>query len=549
MELFNRIKGLFTNSTFRNPADWFWKSTMVGNRSDSGIVVNSDKAMTLAWVWQAVNTISNDIARLPVILYDKRDPDDRIRATTHPAYTLLKRSPNQFMSPKTFLSVLMKNALLSGNGIAWIQRDGRGAPMALYPLPPNNVTLEIVNNEPVYIVQFPYSDTAEKVAINYHDVIHIKNLTNNGYWGYDTISYARNSIGLGLATEQHGNRFFKNNARPSVVLETDGTIDKERADNLLAAWNDMHAGSNNAYKTALLSGGMKAKIMSINNDNAQWLDSRKFQRQEVASWFNIPPHKLGDSSKTSFSSLEAENRSYADMTLMNWIVEIEQQLDSKLLTSRQKQRDQFGFEFLTAGLLRADLITRYQSYQIGISSEFLSPNEVRKLENMPARDGGDTYQNPNTKSSSADDGDIEETEEVVEEPASEPEETDDGMENALRKLVDDRVTRMMRIETNKVTRASQKDENFVVWMDNFYQDLETTFIDALSPCVDTIRAAGFDAPDLHGSISRYLAESCERLLEVAGTATFEEFASAIGDEVAKWEPRKQNLIKEIIGSK
>lgn len=543
MKLINRIKGLFTNSTFRNPADWFWKSTMIGSRSDSGIVVNSDKAMTLAWVWQAVNTISNDIARLPVILYDKRNPDDRVRATTHPGYSLLKRAPNPYMSPKTLLSVLMKNALLSGNGVAWIQRDGRGAPIALYPLPPDNVTLEVVNNEPIYVVQFPYQDKSEKVALSFRDVIHIKNLTNNGYWGYDTISYARNSIGLGLATEQHGNRFFKNNARPSVVLETDGTIDKERADNLLASWNEMHAGSNNAYKTALLSGGMKAKIMSINNDNAQWLDSRKFQRQEVASWFNIPPHKLGDSSKTSFSSLEAENRSYADMTLMNWIVEIEQQLDNKLLTARQRQRDQYNFEFLTAGLLRADLITRYQSYQIGISSEFLSPNEVRKLENMPSREGGDTYQNPNTKSSN-----VEVKEEVEDEVVEEVEE-DNGLENALRKLVDDRVTRMMRIENNKVVRASQKDENFVVWMDNFYQDLQTTFVESLKPCMDTIRAAGFKSDELDDSVASYLAESCERLLDVAGTATFENFETAIVEELAEWDSRKQQLINAIIGSK
>ena len=543
MKLINRIKGLFTNSTFRNPADWFWKSTMIGSRSDSGMVVNSDKAMTLAWVWQAVNTISNDIARLPVILYDKRNPDDRVRATTHPGYSLLKRAPNPYMSPKTLLSVLMKNALLSGNGVAWIQRDGRGAPIALYPLPPDNVTLEVVNNEPIYVVQFPYQDKSEKVALSFRDVIHIKNLTNNGYWGYDTISYARNSIGLGLATEQHGNRFFKNNARPSVVLETDGTIDKERADNLLASWNEMHAGSNNAYKTALLSGGMKAKIMSINNDNAQWLDSRKFQRQEVASWFNIPPHKLGDSSKTSFSSLEAENRSYADMTLMNWIVEIEQQLDNKLLTARQRQRDQYNFEFLTAGLLRADLITRYQSYQIGISSEFLSPNEVRKLENMPSREGGDTYQNPNTKSSNV------EVEEEVEDEVVEEVEEDNGLENALRKLVDDRVTRMMRIENNKVVRASQKDENFVVWMDNFYQDLQNTFVESLKPCMDTIRAAGFKSDELDDSVASYLAESCERLLDVAGTATFENFETAIVEELAEWDSRKQQLINAIIGSK
>ena len=401
MPLLDSLKGLFVrNATYRNPPDWFYTSLVGGKVSDSGETVNQKTALTLAWVWQAVSTISNDIGRLPCNLYETTPEDERIKAVRHPAYRLARKRPNPFMSSKTFRSVLTKNALLTGNGLAWIERDGRGAPLEMYPLQTDNVRIHIVENEPVYLVRFRDNDQA--VPISYRDIFHTKNVTSNGYWGLDVVSYARNSIGLGLATEKHGNRFFKNNAKPSVVLESEQNINKETADQLLASWNAAHAGAGNAYKTAILSGGMSAKVMSIANDNAQWLQSRQFQRQEIASWFLLPANKLNDTASVSYSSVEAYNKSYLDQTLMNWLITWEEEYNDKLLTPRQRENENYYFEFNTAGLLRADLLQRYQAYQVGISSEFLSPNEVRRFENLPRRvdDGGDNYQNPNTKSGS-----------------------------------------------------------------------------------------------------------------------------------------------------
>ena len=538
MALLNRIKNLFVqDSTYRTPHDFLFKSSTFGQKSDSGEVVTETTAMSLAWVWQAVSTISNDIGRLPVILFD-RSNDERERATTHPAYQLIKRRPNPYMTSKVFMSTLTKSALLTGNGLAWIMRDQRGIPIELYPLETSNVRINVIDNEPVYLVRFKLGD--EEKAIRHRDVIHIKSISNNGYWGMDCITYARNSIGLGLATEKHGNRFFKNNARPSVVLKTDGNMDKERADQLIASWNEQHAGANNAYKTALLTGGMSAEIMSINNDNAQWLQSRQFQRQEIASWFLLPANKLNDTASVSYSSVAAYNKAYLDQTLMNWIVTWEEELTNKLLTTRQREDEQFSFEFITASLLRADLLQRYQAYQVGIASEFLSPNEVRRMENMPAREGGDTYINPNTKSG----GETPESESVTEETLAEPA---PDMEQALRALLADRMGRMIRLEMTKANQAATRESNFISWLEVFYQSFGEKIQEALRPCIRTAQAAGFAAGcDVNNLAENHIMDSIDRLLNACECKP-EELQTKIGEEVATWSDRitdMTNLIME-----
>ena len=534
MALLNRIKNLFVqDSTYRTPHDFLFKSSTFGQKSDSGEVVTETTAMSLAWVWQAVSTISNDIGRLPVVLFD-RSNGERERATTHPAYQLIKRRPNPYMTSKVFMSTLTKSALLTGNGLAWIMRDQRGIPIELYPLDTSTVRINVIDNEPVYLVRFKAGD--EETAIRYRDIIHIKNISNNGYWGLDCITYGRNSIGLGLATEKHGNRFFKNNARPSVVLETAGNMDKERADQLLASWNEMHAGANNAYKTALLTGGMEAKVMSINNDNAQWLQSRQFQRQEIASWFLLPANKLNDTASVSYASVAAYNKAYLDQTLMNWIVTWEEELTDKLLTTRQREDDQFSFEFITASLLRADLLQRYQAYQVGIASEFLSPNEVRRLENMPAREGGDSFVNPNTKS-----GDSPQPEPVPEDAAAR---TD--MEPSLRALLADRMGRMIRLEVTKAKQAANREANFISWLELFYDTFGEKVEEALRPCVTTAQAAGFaDGCDVHELTQTHIMDSIDRLLNACECKP-EELETKIVAEVSTWDVRADEIINRIM---
>lgn len=545
MALFKRFKNLFVeNSTYRTPNDFLYQSLAGGNRSDSGEVVNEKTAMSLAWVWQAVSTISNDIGRLPVVLYDRSD-DERKKAVDHPAYQIVKRRPNPYMTSKVFKSLLTKNALLTGNGIGWIVRDNRGIPTELYPLETHNVRINVIGNEPVYLVRFKQGD--EEVAINHRDIIHIKNVSSNGYWGLDAITYARNSIGLGLATEKHGNRFFKNNARPSVVLKTEGNIDKEKADQLIASWNNQHAGASNAYKTALLTGGMSAEIMSVNNDNAQWLQSRQFQRQEIASWFLLPANKLNDTSSVSYSSVAAYNKAYLDQTLMNWIVSWEEELTEKLLTTKQRENDEYNFEFITAGLLRADLTQRYQAYQVGIAAEFLSPNEVRKMENMEPREGGDSFQNPNTKSAEQSAPEEKPEPAEVKEEITVDEPVSKIMASSIRDLLSDRLWRMLKLESSKAVKAASTNKNYIDWMESFYDGFSDKLSEAMSPCINTAKCAGFaDGITAADIADDYVSESMSRLLEVCGECRRPELEERVKQEVDSWKIRLDNIVDKIM---
>ena len=547
MGLISSIKNLFfKGSTYHHPDDRFFKS-ITTFETDSGIRVDSEKALTLSWVWQAVNIIANDVGKLPLILYDRRNPDDRRRAIAHPAYNLVKRRPNAFMSAKTFRATLTAHALLRGNGLALIVRDGRGVPLELLPLNPNKTRVEFNGSTPFYITKF--GDDPADVTLAATDVLHIKGLGFDGIWGYDVITLARNSFGLGLATEKHGARYYKNNARPSVVLETDASIDKEQAEQILASWSDMHRGVENAHETALLSGGMKANAISMSNENAQWIESRKFQRSDVASWFCLPPHKLGDSDKASYSSLEQENRSYIDNTLTNWLSAWEDECNEKLLGLNARVTGSHEFEFLTASLLRADLKTRYESYSIGIVNEFLSPNEVRRLENMPARtdEDGDSFRNPNTRGAEAEaDPEAEPEAEPVDNPGGD-EETEPVDIAAHKQLIVDRLRHMMGVERQRVKKATTTAGNFINWADNFYANFADTLANALRPCLAVCQNVSTSAKAYTAdTLARlHVEESQRRLLDVAGDSFADTLAANVQREVETWNTRATDLADQL----
>jgi HK97 family phage portal protein len=548
MGILANLKQTIFGSTAKMPQEWFFQSVGRGS-TDSGVVINQRTALTLSWVWQATNIISNDVGKLPLVLYDRSDSENRQKALMHPAYKLIKRSPNRFMNAKTFKALLTSQALLTGNGLAAIVRDRRGAPVELIPLDPSKTKIEIVDGEPMYLTKFEGEQTER--ALFYRNVLHIKGLGNNGYWGHDVVSLARNSFGLGLAAEKHGSATFKNNARPSVVLESEASLDQEKADQIISSWTNMHSGVDNASKTALLSGGLQAKVISMSNENTQWIESRKFQREEVASWFNISPNKLGSSDQaTSYRSAEASNQAYLDSTLMNWLVTWEEECDRKLISDRQLANESLEFEFLTASLLRADLLTRYQAYQIAIQGEFMNPNEVRRLENMPKRtdEDGDKFQNPNTKSAEAQEST---DDEALPEPAIEPDNAlasiDNNVLDSLKILISDRLERMVRIETKKIKAAASKpDINFVLWMETFYDDWQRTVTESLAPCIGVagnLITCEFSAEQ---TATYWVDESVERLLEVAGNSYDDNLADNISTEIDKWASRPETTTLAIL---
>jgi HK97 family phage portal protein len=344
-----------------------------------------------------MRVISGDLAQLPLVVY-RRTEDGREPARDHPAYPLLRRAPNPQMHAANFIEMLTHHALGWGAGRAVILRDARGDPVSLVPLLPDRTWTESVDGQLVHVTLL--GESREPRAFNDQDVLCVLGLGFDGVNAYSVVTMARNAIGLALAEEKHGARTFRHGAVPRVVLETPQKLRPEEAEKLMRDWNAVHAGVENAAKTAVLHAGLTVKPLSISPVDAQWLEGRAFQRVEIAGWFNLPPHKLGDSARTSYASLEQENLAYLQSCLGYWMAKWEAECYRKLLRAREQVEETHYVEFNTAKLLRADMQARYAAYAIGISHEFLSPDEVRERENLNRRpDGqGGVYRNPNTRS-------------------------------------------------------------------------------------------------------------------------------------------------------
>jgi len=405
-----------TTSTTSSPAQWFIDWATGGNSTDCGVHMTAEKALTYAPVYQAVSVLAGDVGQLPLDLYARKDERNKEKAKTHPAYRLVRRRANPFMSAGTFRETMMYYTLFWGNGCAEIEWDNGGRPRNLWPLLPDRTSLEVVGGMPWYITRA--GDRTFRIRPS--DVLHIRNFGFDGLWGYSTLALARNSWALGLAAGKYAGKYFKNNGMPSGVLEHPEQLGDEAYKRLRRDWASMHEGLDNTARIAILEEGVKFSPTAFNHKDAQWLEGRQFSREEAAAWFNLPPHKIGAMEHATFSNIEEQNRDYLNTSLMRWLVKWQDECDEKLLTTKAKADDTHFFEFNTAALLRGDLKSRYEAYAIGLTNAFLNPNEVRDAENKNAYDGGDEYRSqmnmePASKDKAAKKPDAEEEEDTTEE--------------------------------------------------------------------------------------------------------------------------------------
>ena len=309
-------------------------------------------------------------------------------------YKLLHDEPNPEMSSYTFRETMMAHLLLSGNAYAQKIRNGKGELIALYPLMPNRMT--VYRNERGQI-EYLYARSEEDakagnstVRLSADSVFHIPGLGFNGLVGFSPIDMAKNAVGAAMAVEEYGAKFFANGAAPSGVLEHPGTLkDPEK---VRQTWNAAFGGSANANKTAVLEEGLKYHPISISPEQAQFLETRKFQLNEIARIFRIPPHMIGDLEKSSFSNIEQQSLEFVMYTLNSWLTRWEQAMHRSLLVGSEK--DEYFWKFNVDGLLRGDYKSRMEGYAIGRQNGWMSANDIHRLEDMdliPAEDGGDMY--------------------------------------------------------------------------------------------------------------------------------------------------------------
>ena len=363
--------------------------------SSSGKAVTERSAMQMTAVYACVRILSEAIAGLPLHLYKYTDDGGKEKAIDHPLYRILHDEPNPEMTSFVFRETLMTHLLLWGNAYAQIIRNGKGEVIALYPLMPNRMRVDRDDKGQLYYTYNRAYDEALKVksstvVLKPYDVLHIPGLGFDGLVGYSPIAMAKNAIGLAIATEEYGAKFFANGAAPSGVLEHPSTL--KNPEKLREAWQSQFGGSQNSNRIAVLEEGLKYTPISISPEQAQFLETRKFQINEIARIFRVPPHMVGDLEKSSFSNIEQQSLEFVKYTLDPWVVRWEQNLQRILLNPDEK-KDYF-FKFNVDGLLRGDYASRMTGYATARQNGWMSANDIRELENLdciPTELGGDLY--------------------------------------------------------------------------------------------------------------------------------------------------------------
>lgn len=374
--------------TRASPKNRFWGSacSFFFGASSSGKTVNERTALQTTAVYACVRILAETIASLPLHTY-RYTLNGKEKAIDHPIYYLLHSEPNPEMTSFVFRETLMGHLLLWGNAYAQIIRDGRAKMVGLYPLLPNKM---IVNRNDQGVLYYQYEKDGQIYFLRSYEVLHIPGLGFDGLIGYSPIAMAKNAIGMAIATEEYGAKFFANGANPGGVLEHPGVV-KDPA-RIRESWNAVYQGSGNAHRVAVLEEGMKFQSIGIPPEQAQFLETRKFQINEIARIFRIPPHMIGDLEKSSFSNIEQQSLEFVMYTLDPWVVRWEQAIQRALFSESEKR--QYFVKFNVDGLLRGDYQSRMNGYAVGRQNGWLSSNDIRELENLnriPAELGGDLY--------------------------------------------------------------------------------------------------------------------------------------------------------------
>jgi HK97 family phage portal protein len=328
---------------------------------------------------------------LPLHFYERKGKG-RDRAPSYYLYPLLHdEGPNEHMTAMEFRETLQGHLAGWGNAYCQIEHDKRtGKITELWPLnPANMVETKMVDGERFYRYQNP---EGKLQWIAGQIIWHMRGLGGDGLHGYSPISLMRRAIGLGMAAESFGARFFANDARPGIVLEHPGRLGDEAQKNLRESWDDSHRGLSKSHRVAILEEGLKLHEVGIPPEDAQFLETREFQVTEIARIFRIPPHMIQDLLRSTNNNIEHQGIEFVVYTMQPWIIRWEQSIKKILMLPNERAR--YYPEYLVDGLLRGDTQSRYQAYATGKQWGWFSTNDIRERENLNPVEGGDTYWMP-----------------------------------------------------------------------------------------------------------------------------------------------------------
>lgn len=350
--------------------------------SAAGVVVTEEKALASAAVFAAVNLLSSTVAMLPLHVVRTGTDGTRQRDPGHPVDRLIRRTPNVRQTPFEFHQFLMVQGLVWGTAYAEKIKGPRGISQ-LIPLASRTVVPKV---RPDYTLEFDIVDfQGRERRLTQDQVLRFHGLSVDGIAGAFPIKLAREAIGLALQAERYAARLFKNDARPGGVVETDAVLSEEALTRITESWRATYAGADNAHKVAVLEAGLKWKAIAPTNKDSQFIEARKFQVLDVARYFGVPPHKIGDLERATFSNIEQMAIEFVQYSMQPWLVRIEQAIGRDLLGGS----DRLAAKFSVEGLLRGDSAARAAFYASGIQHGWLTRNEARELEDRDALPGLD----------------------------------------------------------------------------------------------------------------------------------------------------------------
>jgi HK97 family phage portal protein len=501
-------------------ADIDWAEFLGAASRTAGLPAPSvESAMTMPAVYACVRVLAETVASLPLITYRTRPDGGRERAGDLPLARLLARRPNPEMTAFELEELLTSHCAQWGNGYAFLELDRRGQVTALWPLRPDRTQPVRRNGE----LQYRYRmDDGQEVVIPAWQVHHRRGLSGDGIVGYSPVRVAMLAVALGMATEEFGARFFSNGARPGMVLEHPGKLSDQAFDRLRVSWRDDHQGLSNAHKIRILEEGMKIETLGIPPEEAQFLQTRTFQAQEIARIFRMPPHKIGLLENSTFSNIEHQAIEFVTDTIRPWLRRFEQAQERDLLTESERQT--IYTEYLVEGLLRGDTVSRYQSYAVGRQWGWLAVNDIRRLENMEPIDDGDVYLQPlNMVQAGAPAAN------GAPDAAGQTRSPGSGAGAAawLRPVVEDAAKRLARREAADLRSQGMKalrsqPEAFGGWLQEFYGGVGEAGSQMLQPVATAAaQAAGRSEDALRSAVNAAVFESAWRSLQKARTVTSE----------------------------
>lgn len=357
----------------------------------AGVAVTPDAAMRVAAVYACVRIISGPVANLPFPIKERIDENTRINLTDHSVAKVLSRKPNRWQTPSQFRRMMQAHLLLRGNAYALIVRS-RGRVIELVPMHPDQMQVKQDDKTLELVYEYTRKDGA-RIAMPQSEVFHLVGLTLDGVRGVSAITYARETIGLSLAMEKHGSNTFKNGARPSSLLSHPGKLGPEGRENLKASLDDYRSGGESEGKALILEEGMDIKTMSMTAEDAQWIESRKFSRSDIAMFFGVPPHMIGDTEKSTSwgTGIEQQSIGFVTYTLEDHLTAWEETVNRDLISVSEP--DVYA-RFNRKALVRGDIKARKEFYVAMLQWGVYSPNEVRALEDENPRDGGEVFYDP-----------------------------------------------------------------------------------------------------------------------------------------------------------